>query len=132
MTLNPQVEALLGFFAQMPPVDYETITPEALREANRPMQMGPPPAVAEVRDLTMDLPGRAIAARFYKPEGAGEKAPLTSAGSLTGTPSTSTKVLPGEAPRMRTWATPSSCHSACSLKSGPRMAGSFLRSAPTA
>jgi acetyl esterase len=27
----------------MPPVDYETITPEALREANRPMQMGPPP-----------------------------------------------------------------------------------------
>lgn len=76
MTLNPQVEALLGLFAQMPPVDYETITPTQLREANRPLQMAPPPAVAEVRDLTLDLPGRAIAARLYKPEGAGENAPL--------------------------------------------------------
>lgn len=76
MTLNPQVEALLGFFAQMPPVDYATITPEALREMNKPMQMGPPPAVAEVRDLTMDLPGRSIAARLYLPEGPGETPPL--------------------------------------------------------
>lgn len=76
MTLNPQVEALLGFFAQKPPVDYETMTPEALREANRPMQMGPPPAVAEVRDLTMELQDRAITARLYKPESTGENPPL--------------------------------------------------------
>ena len=76
MTLNPQVEALLGFFAQMPPIDYATITPDALREANRPIQMGPPPAVAEVRDLTLDLPGRAVGARFYVPEGAGENPAL--------------------------------------------------------
>ena len=34
------------------------------------------------------------------------KAPLISAGSLTGTPSTRTSVLPGAAPRIRTWATP--------------------------
>lgn len=76
MTLNPQVEALLGFFAQMPPVDYATVTPAALREMNRPIQMGPPPAVAEVRNLVLDLPGRTIAARLYKPEGAGANPPL--------------------------------------------------------
>lgn len=76
MTLNPQVEALLGFFAQMPPVDYDTITPEVMRAARQDMQMGPPPAVAETRDLTLDLPGRSIAARLYIPEGAGEKPPL--------------------------------------------------------
>jgi len=76
MTLNPQVTALLEVMAQMPPVDYATITPEALREANKPMQFGPPPAVAEVRDLQLDLPGRSIAARFYVPEGAGPNPPL--------------------------------------------------------
>ena len=76
MTLNPQVEALLGFFAQMPPVDYETVTPEQLREANKPLQVGPPPAVAHVRDVTLALTGRTITARLYKPEGAGENAPL--------------------------------------------------------
>lgn len=76
MTLNPQVEALLGFFAQMPPIDYATITPDALREANRPMQMGPPPAVAQVRDLTLDLPGRDVAARLYIPEGGQGPLPL--------------------------------------------------------
>lgn len=76
MPLNPQVEMLLGYFAQMPPVDYATITPEALREGNKPIQMGPPPAVAEVRDLLLDLPGRTLAARLYLPEGAGETPPL--------------------------------------------------------
>ncbi|MCX7283397.1 MAG: alpha/beta hydrolase, partial [Novosphingobium sp.] len=72
MTLNPQVEALLGYFAQMPPVDYAAVTPQMLREMNKPMQMGPPPAVAQVRDLSLDLPGRTIGARFYVPEGAEE------------------------------------------------------------
>ena len=76
MTLNPQVEALLGFLAQMPPVDYATVTPEAVREMNKPMQMGPPPAVAQARDLSLDLPGRTIAARLYVPEGAGKNPPL--------------------------------------------------------
>ncbi|MBS0474244.1 MAG: chloramphenicol hydrolase [Proteobacteria bacterium] len=76
MTLNPQVEALLGFFAQMPPVDYATVTPEALRALNKPMQMGPPPAVEKVRDLSLALPGRTIAGRFYLPEGAGKNPPL--------------------------------------------------------
>ncbi|OZA57295.1 MAG: hypothetical protein B7X78_09490, partial [Sphingomonadales bacterium 39-62-4] len=76
MTLNPQVEALLGYFAQMPPVDYATITPQALRDLNKPMQMGPPPAVAHVRDIALDLPGRTIGSRFYVPEGAGENPAL--------------------------------------------------------
>jgi acetyl esterase len=76
MTLNPQVEALLGYFAQMPPIDYATITPDELRESIRAMQSGPPPAVAEVRDLSLALTGRTISARFYRPESAGQGAPL--------------------------------------------------------
>jgi len=76
MPLNPQVEMLLGYFAQMPPVDFATITPAAMREGNKPIQMGPPPAVAEVRDLLLVLPGRTLAARLYRPEGAGENPPL--------------------------------------------------------
>jgi len=76
MTLNPQVEALLDSLAQMPPIDFATVTPEVLRESIRLMQAGPPPAVGEVRDLSLDLPGRTIGARFYRPEGAGENAPL--------------------------------------------------------
>jgi len=77
MTLNPQVEALLGFFAQMPPVDMATITPAGLRAINdQPMQMGPPPAVADVRDVMIDLPGRTLPARLYVPDGAGETPPL--------------------------------------------------------
>jgi len=77
MTLNPQVEALLGFFAQMPPVDVNTITAPQLRAINdQPMQMGPPPAVATVRDVAIDLPGRTLPARLYVPEGAGENPPL--------------------------------------------------------
>lgn len=76
MTLNPQIAALLEFMAQMPPVDYATVTAEALRDANRPMQMGPPPVVAMVRDVPMELAGRTIAARLYVPEGAGDNPPL--------------------------------------------------------
>jgi len=77
MTLNPQVEALLGLFAQMPPIDLATITAEALRAINdRPMQVGPPPVVAVARDLAIDLPGRTLPARLYLPAGAPSPAPL--------------------------------------------------------
>jgi acetyl esterase len=76
MALNPQVAALLEFMSQMPPVDYATVTPEALREANKPMQMGPPPAVAKVEDVAIALAGRTIGARLYVPEDAGERPPL--------------------------------------------------------
>lgn len=78
MALNAQVEALLAMFAQMPPVDFAAISARALREINdqRPMQMGPPPAVAIVEDLSLDLAGRTIPARLYVPEGSGENPPL--------------------------------------------------------
>jgi acetyl esterase len=77
MTLNPQVEALLGFFAQMPQVDPATVTAAELREINdQPMAMGPPPAVAETREITIALPGRTCPARLYLPEGAGANPPL--------------------------------------------------------
>lgn len=78
MTLNPQVEALLGFLAQMPPIDIATITPEQMRANNdRPMQMGPPLAMARVEDVTIPLAGRTLQARLYVPEGAGESPALT-------------------------------------------------------
>lgn len=72
MTLNPQVQALLDFFAQMPLLDYATITAPELRAINdNPMQMGEPPAVGSVRDLAIDLPGRSLPARLYLPERGG-------------------------------------------------------------
>ena len=78
MPLNPQVQAVLAAFAEFPPVDYTAITPELLREtSDRPMQVGPPPAVAKVEDLTITLDGRALPARLYVPEGAGARPGLT-------------------------------------------------------
>ncbi len=76
MTLNPQVESLLAMFAAFPAPDYTTITPQELREQNKPMQVGPPPEVTEVRDLAIDLPGRTIAARLYRPADADTLLPL--------------------------------------------------------
>ena len=77
MPLNSQVAALLEMLAQMPPVDYATITPEGLRALNdRPMTMGPPPAVDRAEDVAINLPGRTLPARLYVPEGAGENPPL--------------------------------------------------------
>lgn len=79
MPLNPQVEAVLAAFAQMmPEVDYRTITPAGLRAINdNPMSMGEPPVVAKVEEISIDLPGRTLAARLYVPEGAGENPALT-------------------------------------------------------
>ncbi len=77
MALNPQVEALLGLFGQFPPIDMATLTAQALRDSNnRPMPMGAPPAVAEARDVVIDLPGRDLPSRFYVPVGGGENLPL--------------------------------------------------------
>jgi acetyl esterase len=78
MTLNPQAKALLDMFAQVPPIDLATMTAAGMREANdRPMGVGPPPHVAEVRDVSIPLEGRTLTARLYVPEGAGDKPPLT-------------------------------------------------------
>lgn len=77
MPLNPQVEALLAMFAAMPAWDYATLTAPELRAVNdNPMAFGEPPAVAQVKELTLDLPGRSLPARLYVPEGAPSPAPL--------------------------------------------------------
>jgi acetyl esterase len=77
MTLNPQVAALLDFFAQQPQVDLATVTAQDLRERNnRPVPLGPPPAVEVVRDFDIALPGRTIPARLFVPEGLGPNPPL--------------------------------------------------------
>ncbi|MDP3905719.1 chloramphenicol hydrolase [Novosphingobium sp.] len=75
MPLNPQVEALLAMFAALPPVDFTTLTAPALRATNdTPLAFGEPPAVAQVQDLLLDLPGRTLPARLYVPEGAAQPA----------------------------------------------------------
>jgi acetyl esterase len=77
MPLNPQVAALLDMLSQLPPVDYTTITPQALRDINdQPMPGGPPPAVARAEDMAITLPGRTLPARLYVPEGAVANPPL--------------------------------------------------------
>lgn len=77
MTLNPQVSAVLAAMAEVPAIDLETITPEQMRANVAPIVCESPPAVAEVRDLVLDLPGRRLSARLYIPEGAGPTPPLT-------------------------------------------------------
>lgn len=78
MPLNPQVEAILAMFAQAPAPDFARLTAEALRASSDiPMQMGPPPEVAQVQDLLIELSGRALPARLYLPKGAGDNPPLT-------------------------------------------------------
>ena len=69
MTLNPQVEALLAMMSAMPPVNYSTITPDALRALHdQPMAMGPPPTVERCESLTIALADRTIDARLYVAE----------------------------------------------------------------
>lgn len=77
MPLNPQVEALLAMMAAMPKTDYATVTPAELRaQLDAPMGFGEPPVVAEVRDLAIELEGRTLPARFYRPDGSAALAPL--------------------------------------------------------
>lgn len=76
MALNSQVAAVLAAMADLPPVDFATITPEEMRAATAPPQTALPPVVASVRNLSIDLPGRTIGARLYTPEGARRAAPL--------------------------------------------------------
>ena len=76
MTLNPQVEALLAMMAGLPTPDYATISPAELRALNQPMPLAAPAEMAEVRDLALDLPGRTIAARLYRPAGTDAAAAL--------------------------------------------------------
>lgn len=77
MPLNAQVKTLLATFAALPPVDYATVTAEALRAvSDQPLQFGPPPAVARVQELSLKLDGRDIRARLYVPHDAEQCPPL--------------------------------------------------------
>ncbi|MEY4721291.1 MAG: chloramphenicol hydrolase [Pseudomonadota bacterium] len=77
MPLNPQVEALLALMAQAPQPDFATMTAAEVRaNSDTPMAFGPPPEVAQVRELDLPLEGRTLDARLYLPEGAGERPPL--------------------------------------------------------
>lgn len=78
MPLNPQVEALLAAMSGLPMPDPATASVAEMRAANdTPMSVGPPIAMARVRDLELSLRGRALKARLYVPEGAGHVPPLT-------------------------------------------------------
>jgi acetyl esterase len=78
MPLNPQVQALLALMAQAPAPDFANLTAPMMRAVSDvPMAFGPPPAVAQVRDLGIPLAGRTLQARLYIPEGAGSVPPLT-------------------------------------------------------
>jgi acetyl esterase len=78
MPLNPQVEALLQFMAQMPQIDFATAGHAEVRAIfDYPMPMAEPPKVARVEDVSIALDGRTLDARLYVPECAGERPPLT-------------------------------------------------------
>lgn len=78
MPLNPHVEALLQFMAQMPQIDFASATPSQVRAAfDQPMPISEPPKVARTEDISIALDGRNLDARLYVPEGAGERPPLT-------------------------------------------------------
>ena len=78
MTLNPAVEALLGMMAQAPQTDFETATPEEVREAYaQSMAVGEPIKMARVEEVSVPLEGRTLSARLFVPEGAGDAPPLT-------------------------------------------------------
>jgi acetyl esterase len=78
MTLNPAVQSLLAMMEQGPQIDFETGSAADARAVfDNPMAFGEPIAMAQVEDLTVDLPGRTLNARFYLPDGAGDEPGLT-------------------------------------------------------
>lgn len=78
MPLNPQVEALLAMMAQAPQPDFTTMPAAQVRAlSDTPMAFGAPPPVAQVREISIALEGRTLAARLYIPEGAGDRPALT-------------------------------------------------------
>lgn len=77
MPLNPQVETVLGMFANLPKVDHAVITAAQMRAMNdTPFRLGEALKVAQAEDLEMELAGRRLAGRLYVPEGAESPAPL--------------------------------------------------------
>jgi acetyl esterase len=77
MPLNPQIAVLLELMAQAPQIDFATATVADVRAVyDQSMQMGEPPAVVSVREVSIPLDGRTLDARMYVPEGVEGTPPL--------------------------------------------------------
>ncbi len=78
MTLNPGVEALLAMMAAAPSIDYAHATADGARAIfDFTPSFGEPIPMAQVRDVSIPLPGRTLGARLYVPETAGDRPALT-------------------------------------------------------
>lgn len=77
MTVNPALVPVLEAFAAFANTDWSQMPVDVARTMmDAPLAEGEPLAMAKVESLTLDLPGRNIAARFYVPENAGETPPV--------------------------------------------------------
>ncbi|MCW5589355.1 MAG: alpha/beta hydrolase [Legionellales bacterium] len=68
MPLHPQLNALLKKFAELPVTDFNQFTARQLRELAQMnhFMWGAPPAIARVRDITIELPTHEIPLRIYQ------------------------------------------------------------------
>lgn len=77
MTVNPALVPVLEAFAAFANTDWSQMPVDVARTMmDAPLAEGEPLAMAKVENLTLDLPGRNIGARFYVPENAGETPPV--------------------------------------------------------
>ena len=77
MTVNPALVPVLEAFAAFANTDWSQMPVDVARSMmDAPLAEGEPLAMAKVENLTLDLPGRNIGARFYVPKEAGETPPV--------------------------------------------------------
>ena len=77
MTVNPALVPVLEAFAAFANTDWSQMPVDVARSMmDAPLAEGEPLAMAKVENLTLDLPGRNIGARFYVPEDAGDTPPV--------------------------------------------------------
>ena len=77
MTVNPALVPVLEAFAAFANTDWSQMPVDVARTMmDAPLAEGEPLAMAKVEDISLDLPGRNIAARFYVPKDAGETPPI--------------------------------------------------------
>jgi acetyl esterase len=77
MTVNPALVPVLEAFAAFANTDWSQMPVDVARTMmDAPLAEGEPLTMAKVENLTLDLPGRNIAARFYVPKDAGETPPI--------------------------------------------------------
>ena len=77
MTVNPALVPVLEAFAAFANTDWSQMPVDIARTMmDAPLAEGEPLAMARVENLTLDLPGRNIGARFYVPENADNTPPV--------------------------------------------------------